>query len=111
MGEGDGERGFLGAVPEQQLDFLRRYNKRKQESYMYKAKYDDGTRVRIADLATLEEFRRTWKYHHALQPEQLAYAGRDAEVERTGFYHGGDVLVWLKDIPGVWHEVLVLKAD
>ena len=45
-----------------------------------------------------------WKYHHKLQPEQLAHADALAEVEKVGFYHGGDVLYNLKNVPGIWHE-------
>ncbi len=55
-------------------------------------------------LATLEAFLRDWKYHHQLEVQQLSYAGRVAEVESVGFYHGGDVLCTLKDIPGISHE-------
>ncbi|MEW6251003.1 MAG: hypothetical protein AB1716_10180 [Planctomycetota bacterium] len=70
----------------------------------YQESFPVGSRVRIAGLSVLEEFRRTWKYHHALQPEQIEHAGREAEVERVGFCHGGDVLYELHGVPGTWHE-------
>lgn len=70
----------------------------------YNAEFPVGTRVRIAERAFLEEFRKTWRYHHPLQPDQLPCAGVVAEVEKIGYYHGGDELYWLKGVPGVWHE-------
>ncbi len=70
----------------------------------YKADFPEGTLVEIANRGLLEDFKKEWKYHHPLQPQQLAFAGKTAEVVSIGFYHGGDVLYWLKDIPGVWHE-------
>ncbi|HMD85398.1 MAG TPA: hypothetical protein VKO18_11950 [Terriglobia bacterium] len=73
-------------------------------------KFPKGTKVRIADRVFLEQFAATWKYHHKLQPEQTAYADRIAEVEKVGYYHGGDVLYWLVDIPGVWHETCLRSA-
>lgn len=71
---------------------------------MYKEKYPKGSKVRIADRAYLEEFLRTWTFHNKLEAQQLNYADQIAEVESVGFYHGGDELYVLKDIPGVWHE-------
>ncbi|HXW54314.1 MAG TPA: hypothetical protein VEJ67_01105 [Candidatus Cybelea sp.] len=70
----------------------------------YKATYPVGLKVRVADRAFLESFLATWKYHHKLQPDQLAYANRIATVENVGFYHGGDQLYNLEGIPGIWHE-------
>jgi hypothetical protein len=70
----------------------------------YKEDFPVGSKIRIADTQRLQEFRRTWKYHHKLKPEQLAYAGQDAVVEKVGFYHGGDVLYELRGVPGLWHE-------
>jgi diadenosine tetraphosphatase ApaH/serine/threonine PP2A family protein phosphatase len=71
---------------------------------VYKEKYPKRTLIRIVDQSSLEEFRRTWRYHHPLASEQLAYAGSASRVESVGFYHGGDVLYSLKGIPGIWHE-------
>jgi hypothetical protein len=70
----------------------------------YNAEYPKGSRVRIASRPSLETFLGTWKYHNKLKPEQLEYAGRIAEVQSVGFYHGGDELYTLQGIPGVWHE-------
>ena len=33
--------------------------------------YPSGSLVKIAKREALDEFMRTWKYHHKLQPEQL----------------------------------------
>jgi hypothetical protein len=70
----------------------------------YKEEFPVGSKIRIADRNFLEHFMETWKYHNKLQPEQLEYAEVVAEVKGLGFYHGGDVLYWLKDVPGTWHE-------
>lgn len=69
-----------------------------------------GTNVRVAAKDKLEEFRRTWKYHHKLTAEQLEYAGECAIVTSVGFYHGGDVLYNLNEIPGIWHEACLEPA-
>jgi hypothetical protein len=58
----------------------------------------------------LEQFKRDWKYHHALSSEQLAAAGLNDTVKSVGFYHGGDVLYELANSPGIWHEVC-LESD
>ena len=71
---------------------------------LYHEKFPVGTSVRVMDKRELERFYREWKYHHPLQPEQLSYAGRAANVVRVSFYHGGDVLYELLDFPGTWHE-------
>jgi len=70
----------------------------------YNADFPVGTKVRIANRAFLEEFKRTWQYHHPLLPDQLDHAGAITEIERLGYYHGGDELYWLRGVPGVWHE-------
>jgi hypothetical protein len=66
--------------------------------------FPEGTVVRIADRAYLEDFLKSWKYHNKLQPDQLNFAGQEAQVEKVGFYHGGDELYRLRGIPGIWHE-------
>ncbi len=71
----------------------------------YNADFPVGSQVQIADLATLEHFRATWKYHDPLTEKQLKYAGRIATVKSVGFYFGGDELYTLKGIPGIWHEI------
>jgi hypothetical protein len=71
---------------------------------LYNADFPEGSMVRIASREVLEHFIKTWTLHNKLQPDQLAYAGEIAKVESVGFYHGGDELYKLRDIPGVWHE-------
>ena len=78
---------------------------------LYKAEFPQGSTVRIASRFSLEEFFRTWKLHNKLEPDQLDYAGRIAEVESVGFYHGGDELYRLKGIPGIWHEQCLEAAS
>jgi len=70
----------------------------------YHEKYPAGSKVRIASREKLDAFYSSWKYHDKLTIEQLDYADRIAEVKTVGFYHGGDVLYNLKDVPGTWHE-------
>jgi hypothetical protein len=70
----------------------------------YKIEYSLGSLVRIANLERLEEFSRTWKYHHPLQAEQLQYHGRIGKVKSGAFYHGGDELYEVEGVPGIWHE-------
>jgi hypothetical protein len=77
---------------------------------LYKEDFPVGSKVRIVDALQLQEFQRTWQYHHKLRPEQLAYAGRIAEVQSVSFYHGGDVLYELQGIPGIWHEQCLCPA-
>jgi diadenosine tetraphosphatase ApaH/serine/threonine PP2A family protein phosphatase len=77
----------------------------------YKELYPVGTEVRVVPRERLEDFRRTWRYHHALQEEQLQYAGSAAQIATVGFYHGGDVLYTLANIPGIWHEVCLDSAS
>jgi len=66
--------------------------------------YPSGSLVRVAKREMLEEFMRTWKYHHPLQAEQLEFAGKTGKVELHGFYHGGDEVYKVEGIPGIWHE-------
>jgi hypothetical protein len=70
----------------------------------YQEQFPVGTRVRIVDRAQLARFYESWHHHHALEREQLSYAGHEAVVREIGFYHGGDVLYTLEGIPGIWHE-------
>jgi len=70
----------------------------------YKEAFPEGTRVRVADRAFLEAFMKEWMYHHKLQPEQLEYANREAVVKGVGYYHGGDPVYVLEDVPGTWLE-------
>jgi ribonuclease inhibitor len=71
----------------------------------YEADFPVDTTVRVAPPADLEAFVATWKWHHPLQVEQLEFAGSLATVKNVSFYHGGDELYELRDVPGIWHEV------
>jgi hypothetical protein len=71
----------------------------------YNELYPVGARVSIRSREELEAFRTRWTLHDPLSHEQLAFADRDAIVASVGFYHGGDPLYVLADVPGVWHEV------
>jgi hypothetical protein len=75
----------------------------------YNEQFPVGTRVQIAPQERLDEFKRSWRYHHPLTLEQLSFAGRPAVVRNVGFYHGGDVLYELEGIPGLWHEQCLLS--
>jgi hypothetical protein len=70
----------------------------------YKERFPVGSKVRVTSRIALEQFRTTWRYHHPLVDQQLDWADRDAVVQEVGFYHGGDVLYRLADVPGIWHE-------
>jgi len=75
-----------------------------KEPIPYKEAFPEGTKIRVADRSFLDHFMAEWKYHHKLQPEQLAYADKEATVESVGFYHGGDPVYKLNGIPGTWLE-------
>lgn len=70
----------------------------------YEAEYKAGDSVRIASQDVLLRFMREWRYHHPLHEEQVGYAGTISRVMDVGFYHGGDPLYRLEDVPGYWHE-------
>jgi hypothetical protein len=76
----------------------------------YTAQFPRGTRVRIVSREDLEDFRESWRFHNPLSSEQLRYAAREATVKEVGFYHGGDVIYELVDIPGVWHEACLSSS-
>ena len=70
----------------------------------YKAAYPRGSKVRVVSRGALETFAESWKYHHKLVPEQMEHAGAAAIVAEVSFYHGGDQLYVLENVPGIWHE-------
>ena len=70
----------------------------------YNEEYPVGSFVEIVTRSELGEFLRTWKYHNPLSEQQLEFAGKIAKVKKVGFYHGGDELYILDNIPGIWHE-------
>ncbi len=76
----------------------------------YHEKFPKGTLVRIVGLSELEQFRTAWKLHHPLQPNQFEHAGALARVREVAFYHGGEVLYQLDDVPGTWHESCLVDA-
>lgn len=71
---------------------------------MYNAEYPVGTQVNILQRDKLLIFQAEWKWHNPLTTEQLKYAGMTAQVKTFNYYHGGDELYTLMDIPGIWHE-------
>jgi hypothetical protein len=77
----------------------------------YQAAFPTNTQVRIADLDFLSEFSKSWQYHHKLQEDQFAYASRLATVVEVGFYHGGDPVYKLANVPGLWLEQCLRCAD
>jgi hypothetical protein len=78
----------------------------------YSERYPVGSAVRIASLQQLQEFIRTWKFHHALIPEQLKYAGMVTVVQAVGYYHGGDVVYTLRDTRDfAWLEPCLRDVD
>jgi len=70
----------------------------------YKEAFPAGSRVRIVSRPALDAFAQSWKFHHRLQPEQMACAGTTSTVSKVGFYHGGGSLYVLENLPGIWHE-------
>lgn len=74
------------------------------DSFIYREAFPKGSTVKIQNRSFLENFLNSWKLHNRLSPEQLNYAEQIAEVESVGFYHGGDELYKLKNIPGIWHK-------
>jgi hypothetical protein len=81
-----------------------------QEPAPYKEAFPRGTYIRVADRAFLERFMNEWKLHHKLQHKQLTYAGQEARVKEVAFYHGGDLIYALEDIPGLWLEPCLRAA-
>jgi hypothetical protein len=72
---------------------------------MYRAEFPVGSRVQIAGSGRLAEFRHNWQYHHPLADDQLSFGGTEAKILEVAFYHGGDELYTLGQVPGIWHEV------
>jgi hypothetical protein len=70
----------------------------------YKAAFPEGSNVKVVSRVALEEFARAWKFHHKLLPEQMEYSGVTSTVKEVSFYHGGDQLYVLENVPGIWNE-------
>jgi len=77
----------------------------------YNEQFPVGTYVQIISRERLEEFKRSWRYHHPLADQQLAFAGQKGIVRKVSFYHGGDVLYLLEGVPGTWHEQCLVTPD
>lgn len=75
----------------------------------YESRFQRGAKVRVVDESRLRAFAREWHFHHPLTAEQLAYADSVAIVKDVGFYHGGDPLYELADIPGLWHDACLTE--
>ncbi len=60
--------------------------------------------MHIADQKVLEEFQKSWVFHHGLEDGQLKYAGKAAKIVKRSFFRNGDILCELEGLPGVWHE-------
>jgi hypothetical protein len=82
----------------------------KHEPQSYQERFPTGAAVRVVDRSELERFAAEWKWHHPVQSEQFSFAGATTVVATVGFYHGGDVLYELKDMPGIWHEQCLVPA-
>jgi hypothetical protein len=70
----------------------------------YNEEFSVGSYIRVAELAVLLDFKNNWRWHHPLAEEQLHFAGTRAIVKAVSFYHGGDELYQLENVPGTWHE-------
>jgi RNAse (barnase) inhibitor barstar len=75
----------------------------------YVADFPVDTTVRVAPRDDLDAFVAKWKWHHPLQAEQLEFAGWLAIVKSVAFYHGGDELYELHEVPGIWHEACLRR--
>ena len=76
----------------------------------YNPEFPVGSRVRILERPTLEQFMRQWKLHNPLEPRQLEFGGQLATVAEVGYYHGADELYRLEGVPGMWHESCLASA-
>src|SRR5258708_3328987 len=77
----------------------------------YKEAFPAGTGVRIADREFLQLFQLGWKYHHKLQPEQLAYADRIAKVKGVAFITAETLsIVWRVYQVYGWNRAFDLRA-
>ncbi len=73
----------------------------------YHSTFKRGEKVRIKDSQYLEEFQKTWGYHHNISDDQIKQGGKPDTVNSIEYYHGGEVLIGLENVPGVWHEELL----
>jgi hypothetical protein len=71
---------------------------------LYTPTFPVGSSVRVISRAALEGFAQGWKYHHKLLHEQMEFAGATSTGKEVSFYHGGDQLYVLENLPGIWNE-------
>ena len=76
----------------------------------YQERFPAGTRVQIVSREELEQFQREWRLHNPLVTDRLAFGAREAVVAEVGFYHGGEPLYVLADVPGIWHERCLMDS-
>jgi hypothetical protein len=70
----------------------------------YEADFPKGSKVRIKSREFLEQFQRTWKFHHPIEDFQLQHAGQVVKVDSIGYYFGADELYTLERVQGIWNE-------
>jgi len=75
------------------------------------AKFATGDRVKIVSKAALEDFFNSWKFNNPLEANQLAFGGSTARVEEVRMYHGGYIIYRLRNLPGLWHERLLVPIS
>jgi hypothetical protein len=59
---------------------------------LYQEQFPVGSNVKVVSRQRLEQFKKDWKFHNPLADEQFEFADKVFVVQKTGFYHGGDVL-------------------
>lgn len=78
----------------------------------YRAKFQVGARVRVAEEPVLRRFLRPdWALHHPLDPDLVRLAGTFQVIESVGFFHGGDPVYRLRNTGGTWHEGALVTLD
>jgi hypothetical protein len=109
------DEGGCGRVPPQPIvpppSHQRRHTREKALGELYKATFPRGSKVRVVSRTQLDDLARDWKYHHKLRPEQMECAGMVSTVKGLSFYHGGDQLYELENLPGIWNEPCLEAAD
>lgn len=77
---------------------------------LYNAEFPKGSWVRVAERAKLDRFANKWYYHHPLEKKQFEFAGTAARVAEVRYYNRATEIYELENVPGVWHEVCLVKA-
>jgi hypothetical protein len=76
----------------------------------YHSAFNPGEHVRFANEEVLRNFQQSWKWHHPLADEQLAWANKRDSIKSVGYYHGGTPLYAFNTAPGIWHESCILDT-